>query len=219
MKNVKTIITLLIGATIGFSFCRFFHSNYSDDTAPVAAVENNSKTLTKQVSTIEKQNQQKEDSLNLCNDRLNIQLKQTETALGKARKRNNQLQQQVYTLIDRQGIYKEEKDTASYYSNCDSLAKLTSQLIFYTDEQDSLSQISIQTLGAQVQNKDAAIVLKLSQYQSLKTALTQSLSQQLGLEKETKQLRNKIRRHRFWGKVKTAGLLVLSGLAARQLMH
>ena len=168
---------------------------------------------------MEKQYQQKEDSLNHCNDRLNIQLKQTETALGKVRKRNNQLQQQVYALIDRQGIYKEEKDTAGYYSNCDSLAKLTSQLIFYTGEQDSLSQISIQALGEQVQNKDAAIVLKLSQYQSLKTALTQSLSQQQGLEKETKQLRKKIRRHRFWGKVKTAGLLVLSGLAAKQLMH
>lgn len=219
MKNVKTIITLLIGATIGFSFCQLFHSNPSDDTTPVAAVESNSKTLTKQVSTMEKQYQQKEDSLNHCNDRLNIQLKQTENALGKVRKRNSQLQQQVYTLIDRQGIYKEEKDTAGYYSNCDSLAKLTSQLIFYTGEQDSLNQISIQTLGEQVQNKDAAIVLKLSQYQSLKAALNQSLSQQQGLEKEAKQLRKKIRRHRFWGKVKTAGLLMLSGLAAKQLMH
>ena len=168
---------------------------------------------------MEKQYQQKEDSLNHCNDRLNIQLKQTENALGKVRKRNSQLQQQVYTLIDRQGIYKEEKDTAGYYSNCDSLAKLTSQLIFYTGEQDSLNQISIQTLGEQVQNKDAAIVLKLSQYQSLKAALNQSLSQQQGLEKEAKQLRKKIRRHRFWGKVKTAGLLMLSGLAAKQLMH
>lgn len=219
MKNLKTIITLLIGATMGIAFCQFFHSKCPDDTIQIAAVENNSVAVKHQVSAMEKQYQQKEEVLNQYNDSLHIQLTQTETALGKARKKNSQLQQQVYTLIDRQGIYKEEKDTAGYYSNCDSLAKLAGQLIVYAGEQDSLSQISIQTLGTQVQNRDAAVVLKLSQYQSLKTTLSETLQQQQGLEKEVKHLRKKFKRQRLWGKIKTTGLLVLSGLAAKQLLH
>lgn len=219
MKNVKSIITLLIGATMGIAFCQFFHSNCPDDTVQVKAVENNTATVTKQVSEMEKQFLQKEDVLNQHNDSLHTQLKQTETALGKAKKRNTLLQQQVYTLIDRQGIYKEEKDTASYYNNCDSLAKLTSQLIVYTGEQDSLNQISIQNLGDQLKNKEAAVVLKLSQYQSLKATLNQNMLQQQELAKEVKHLRKKFKRQRIWGKIKTAGLLVLSGLAAKQLLH
>lgn len=219
MKNFKTIITLLIGITIGFSFCQLFHRSADDSDIPAATVQTDAATIKTEVAKIEKQYQQKEDSLNEHNDSLGSRLKQTETALTKAKRKNGELQQQVYTLIDRQSIFKQEKDTASYFSNCDSLARLTSQLIIYSAEKDSLSQISIETLGAQVQNRDSAIVLKLSQYQQLKTTLSQTLSSQQSLEKEVKQLRKKFKRQRFWGKLKNAGLLILSGLAAKQLLH
>jgi chromosome segregation ATPase len=219
MKNFKTIITLLIGITIGFSFCQLFHRNADDSDIPAPTVQADAATIKTEVAKIEKQYQQKEDSLNEHNDSLGSRLKQTETALTKAKRKNGELQQQVYTLIDRQSIFEQEKDTASYFSNCDSLARLTSQLIIYSAEKDSLSQISIETLGAQVQNRDSAIVLKLSQYQQLKTTLSQTLSNQQALQKEVKQLRKKFKRQRFWGKLKNAGLLILSGLAAKQLLH
>lgn len=219
MKNFKTIITLLIGITIGFSFCQLIHRNADDSDIPAASVQASAETIKEQVAQVEKQYREKEDSLNEHNDSLDSRLKQTETALNKAKRKNGELQQQVYTLIDRQSIFKQEHDTASYYSNCDSLARLTNQLIVFSAEQDSLSQISIQTLGAQVQNRDSAIVLKLSQYQSLKATLLQNLSQQQALEKEVKQLRKKFKRQRFWGKMKNAGLLIISGLAAKQLLH
>ena len=219
MKNFKTIITLLIGITIGFSFCQLFHRNADDSDIPAATVQADAATIKTEVAKIEKQYQQKEDSLNEHNDSLGSRLKQTETALTKAKRKNGELQQQVYTLIDRQSIFKQEKDTASYFSNCDSLARLTNQLIIYSAEKDSLSQISIETLGAQVQNRDSSIVLKLSQYQQLKTTLSQTLSNQQVLEKEVKQLRKKFKRQRFWGKLKNAGLLILSGVAAKQLLH
>ncbi len=219
MKNFKTIITLIIGITIGFSFCQLFHRNADDSDIPAATLQADASTIKTEVAKIEKQYQQKEDSLNEHNDSLGSRLKQTETALTKAKRKNGELQQQVYTLIDRQSIFKQEKDTASYFSNCDSLARLTSQLIIYSAEKDSLSQISIETLGSQVQNRDSAIVLKLSQYQQIKTTLSQTLSNQQALEKEVKQLRKKFKRQRFWGKLKNAGLLILSGFAAKQLQH
>ena len=125
----------------------------------------------------------------------------------------------MYTLIDRQSIFKQENDTASYYSNCDSLARLTNQLIVYSAEQDSLSQISIQTLGAQVQNRDSAIVLKLSQYQSLKATLSQNLSQQQALEKRSEAATKEIQTTAILGQDENAGLLIISGLAAKQLLH
>lgn len=219
MKNVKTIITLIIGATIGFSFCQLFHRKCDTDLVSVPVVEANVSFAKKQLQETENKYQQKEDSLNLHNSQLTEQLRQTSTALTKAKKKNNQLQQQVYTLIDRQGIYKEIKDTAAYYSNCDSLANLASQLIVVAGEQDSVSQISIQTLGQQVQNRDSAIVLRMQQYQNMKSTLNESLFKQELLSKEVKQYRKKFKRQRLWGKVKTAGLLILSGLAAKQILQ
>lgn len=219
MKNFKTIITLLIGAVIGFSFCHLFHGDSSADDIPVASQDYKSFELEKKMQQTETVYQQKEDSINHNNASLNEKLQETQTALNKTKKKNSQLQSQVYSLIDKQGVYKEEKDTSGYYSMCDSLAKISSQLIVFANEQDSLRQISIETLGNQVHNRDSAIVLKYSQYQNLKSTLNQSLAQQQLLEKEAKFYKKKFKRQRFFGKLKTVGLLIISGLAAKQLIH
>lgn len=102
---------------------------------------------------------------------------------------------------------------------CDSLAKISSQLIIFSNEQDSIRQISIETLNSQVQNRDSAIVLKYSKYQNLKSTLNQSLMQQQLLEKEAKFYKKKFKRQRFFGKLKSVGLLIISGLVAKQLIH
>ena len=219
MKNFKTILTLIIGAVIGFSFCHLFHRNVSADDFPVTSNENRAADLEKKLQQTETSYLQKENSLNQNSATLNNKLQETQTALAKTKNRNNQLQQQVYSLIDRQGIYKEEKDTANYYTICDSLAKMSNQLIVFSNEQDSLSQMSIHTLSSQVQNRDSVIVLKLSQYQGLKTTLNQSLAQQQLLEKEAKFYKKKMKRQRFFGKLKSIGLLIISGFAAKQLIH
>jgi len=219
MKNVKTIITLLIGAVIGFSFCHLFHRDCSGDNFPVAISDTKATELEKKMQQTETVYQQKEDSINQTNTNLYQKLQETQTALTKTKRKNSQLQTQVYSLIDKQGIYKEENDTSGYYSMCDSLAKISSQLIVFSNEQDSLRQISIETLGSQLQNRDSAIVLRYSQYQNLKSTLNQSLSQQQILEKEVKHYKKRFKRHKFFGKLKTAGLLILSGLAAKQLLH
>ena len=219
MKNFKTIITLLIGAVIGFSFCHLFHRDCSGDNVPVASQDFKSSELEKKMQQTETVYQQKEDSITHNNASLTEKLQETQTALNKTKRKNNQLQSQVYSLIDKQGVYKEEKDTSAYYSMCDSLAKISSQLIIFSNEQDSLRQISVETLNSQVKNRDSAIVLKYSQYQDLKSTLNQSLMQQQLLEKEAKFYKKKFKRQRFFGKLKSVGLLIISGLAVKQLIH
>ncbi len=81
MKNFKTIITLLIGITIGFSFCQLFHRNADDSDIPATTVQASAETIKEQVAQVEKQYREKEDSLNEHNDSLDSRLKQTETAL------------------------------------------------------------------------------------------------------------------------------------------
>ena len=219
MKNFKTIITLLIGAVIGFSFCHLFHRDCSGDDIVVSSQDFKSSELEKKMQQTETVYQQKEDSITKKNNDLNKKLQETQTLLGRTRTKNNQLQWQVYTLIDRQQVYKADNDTESYITGCDSLQEKVSQLIVYSNQQDSLCQISIANLSSQLQNKDSAIVLKYSQYQSLKETLNQSLAQQKVLEKETKFYKKKFKRQRFVSKLKSIGLLIISGLAAKQLIH
>ncbi|MGF2410741.1 hypothetical protein [Ferruginibacter sp.] len=219
MKNIKTIITLLIGAVIGFYFCHLFHRDCSDDNFPVAISDTKATELEKKIQQNETVYQQKEDSINQTNTNLDQKLQETQTALIKTKRKNSQLQTQVYSLIDKQSVYKEENDTSGYYSMCDSLAKINSQLIVFSNEQDSLRQISIETLGSQLQNRDSAIVLRHNQYQQLKSTVNQSLLQQQTLEKEAKFYKKKYKRQRFWGKLKSAGILIISGLVAKQLIN
>ena len=219
MKNLKTIITLLIGAVIGFSFCHLFHRDCSGDNVALASQDFKSSELEKKMQQTETAYQVKEDSITKKNNDLNKKLQETQTLLGRTRTKNNQLQSQVYTLIDRQQVYKADNDTESYITGCDSLQEKVSQLIVYSNQQDSLCQISIANLSSQLQNKDSAIVLNHSQYQALKETLNQSLAQQQALEKETKFYKKKFKRQRFVSKLKSIGLLIISGLAAKQLIH
>ena len=53
MKYLKTIITLLIGITIGFSFCQLFHRNADDSDIPAASVQASAETIKEQVAQVE----------------------------------------------------------------------------------------------------------------------------------------------------------------------
>ena len=78
MKNFKTIITLLIGALIGFSFCHLFHKDCSGDNVPVTSRDFKSSELKKKMQQTETVYQQKEDSITKKNNELNRKLQQTQ---------------------------------------------------------------------------------------------------------------------------------------------
>lgn len=219
MKNLKTILTLLIGAVIGFSFCQLFHRNGSDNASPFTITGNKASELEKKMQETEAEYQQKIDSAQQRTQALDQSLKKTQGALDKTKKKNIQLQTQVYDLIDRQGIYKEEHDTASFITGCDSLQSRVDELITETNLQDSIQTSITDNLHEQLVQKDSVILLKDSQYQQLNKSFGQSIEQQKLLEKEAKFYKKKYKRQRLGSKLKNLGLLIISGFAASQLIH
>lgn len=219
MKNLKTILTLLIGAVIGFSFCQLFQRNGADNAPPFTITDNKASELEKKVQETETAYQQKIDSVQQRTKDLNESLKKTQTVLDKAKRKNIQLQTQVYDLIDLQGIYKEQHDTASFITGCDSLKSRVDDLIIQTNLQDSIQTAITDNLHEQLVQKDSVILLKDSQYQQLNKSFGQSIEQQKMLEQQAKFYKKKYKRQRFGSKLKNLGLLIISGFAASQLIH
>ncbi len=219
MKNFKTIITLLIGAIIGFSFCQLFHRNGADNSPSFTITDNKASELEKKVQETETEYQQKIDSVQQRTQALNESLKKTKDALDKTKRKNIQLQIQVYDLIDRQGVYKEQHDTASFITGCDSLQSRVEDLIIQTNLQDSIQTTIADNLHEQLVQKDSVILLKDSQYQELNKSFEQSIDQQKLLEQQAKFYKKKYNRQRLGSKLKNLGLLIMSGFAAAQLIH
>ncbi|MFN8291017.1 MAG: hypothetical protein U0U70_12240 [Chitinophagaceae bacterium] len=219
MKNFKTILALLIGAVIGFSFCHLFHRSCPDVYHTVTTADSKASQLEKKVQETEVKYQQKIDSVQQRTQALDESLKKTQTALDKTKRKNIELQTQVYDLIDRQGVYKEEHDTASYIEGCDSLQSRVDELIIQTNLQDSIQTAVTDNLHEQILRKDSVILLKDSQYQQLNKSFEQSIEQQKLLEQEAKFYKKKYKRQRLGSKLKNLGLLIISGFAASQLIH
>lgn len=186
---------------------------------PVVLHDFKSTELEKKVKETETAYQQQTDSLTKKSNELNKTLKETQLALNKTKKTNIQLQTQVYDLIDHQQVNKDNYDTASYISGCDSLEKKAVELITASNQQDSIHEAVIINLTEQLQNKDSAILLKNQLYLSLKSNFDQGLLQQKVWEQQAKYFKKKIKRQKLGSRLKSIGLLVLSGLAARQLIH
>ena len=219
MKNLKTILTLLIGAIIGFSFCQLFHRNGADNAPPFTITGNKASELEKKMQEAEAEYQQKIDSAKQRTQALDQSLKKTKDVLDKTKKKNIQLQTQVYDLIDRQGIYKEAHDTASFITGCDTLQSRVDELIIQANQQDSIQTAITDNLHEQLIQKDSVILLKDSQYLQLNKSFGQSIEQQKLLEQQAKFYKKKYKRQRLGSKLKNLGLLIISGFAASQLIQ
>lgn len=219
MKNLKTILTLLIGAVIGFSFCQLFHRNCPDVYPPVKIADSKASELEKKAQETEAKYLQKIDSVQQRTQALNESLKKTKNALDKTKRKNIELQTQVYHLIDQQGVYREEHDTTSFINGCDSLQNRVEELIIQTNLQDSIQTAITDNLHEQLLQKDSVILLKDSQYHQLNKSFEQSIEQQKLLEQQAKFYKKKYKRQRLGSKLKNLGLLIISGFAASQLIH
>ncbi len=219
MKNFKTILTLLIGAVIGFSFCQLFHRSCPDVYPAGTTADNKASQLEKKMQETETVYKQKIDSVQQRTTALNESIKKTQTALDKTKRKNIQLQTQVYNLIDRQGIYKEEHDTASFITGCESMQIRVDELITQTNLQDSIQTAITDNLHEQLVRKDSVILLRDSQYRQLNKSFGESIEQQKLLEQQAKFYKKKYKRQRLGSKLKNLGLLIISGFAASQLIH
>lgn len=216
MKQIKSILLLVIGITIGFSVCKFFSGNGNAvlPSKPVADLEVTH--LEKNMAETQKDFEQRADSLNVHEMILSLELNVVKSDLAKAKRKNLILQTQVYDLVDKNASMR--ADTLARLIGCDSLQVKVVELIHADNEKDSLYESAATNMEQQLKNRDSTIALKQQQYQSLKTSFDMSLLQQKLLAVQNEQYRKHIKRQKIKQKILSLGALVLSGLTANYLL-
>ena len=216
--NIKLIITLVLGIIIGISFTKLFTGNNKNKNENVPATVKIIKPslLQKNTANVESYFEQKIDSLNTNNKLLNKKLGGSRAALEVAKNNNIVLQTQLYDLIDNK---KELADTSIKNNKDDVFQDKIIELINENNYKDSLYENIDSTVTAQVKNKDSTIVLMGDKYDSLKISFNESLLQQQLLYDQNKQFKQQFRRQKIKTKLLSAGLLILSGVAANYLIQ
>lgn len=110
-------------------------------------------------------------------------------------------------------------DTAVKLAQCDSLNATVEDLIISYSAKDSLYEQLTGTLQAQVENKDTVIRTQQEQYNCIKLSFDKSLAQQEVLSGENLMLGRQVKTFKIKNKLLSAGVFLLSGIAAYQLLH
>jgi hypothetical protein len=93
------------------------------------------------------------------------------------------------------------------------------ELITESNIKDSINDVADANLEMQVKNKDSTILLQQWQYKELKHSFEQSIQQQQFLTSENKLLHRKIKRKTFGNRLLNIGVIVLSVITAKSLIH
>jgi len=211
MTNLKVFLTLIVGVIAGFLLCKLT----ADTDYPIYKPTVNTVTIKTNAEKSELKFQKKIDSLNKQQQALSIELTTTKTQLDKAKKKNIVLQNQVYTLLDKEY----SKDTVELLADCDSLKSSVVQLIENSNTKDSIYEAVLHNYESQLQNKDSTIQVQTLLYDSLKISFTESLFQQKELETQAKQLQKQFKRQKFKSKIATAAMFILSGILVNQIIQ
>lgn len=217
--KLSTLLTLLLGITIGFGVTSFLKGCNSDDFMVIKPATDKSTELEKQIAVTESANQYKMDSLEQHNAVLETSLKEITATLTSTKKKNLVLQTQIYDLIDRRGEAKAKQETGTILSVCDSLEKKTKELIVTGEEKDSLCNTITDNLSVQLKNKDSTIAIEKESYQQLKLGFQLSVAAQDVLEKENKYYRKKLKGQKRRSRLVSAAILIVSGFTANYLLH
>lgn len=216
MKQFKYIFIILAAWLCGLVCCQVAITlRGNKEVLPGPTVKQQQQSIT----AIEKNYQQRTDSLQETQNRLSKQLQEKEKQLTTASKSNNRLQGKLQYIIQQQKQLQQEKDTAAIIANCDTLLVQTTNYIGATNQKDSMQEGIAGLLKDQLIVKDAIIVLKETQYQSLKHIADNSLQRQQYLEGLTVQQSKTIRRQKLGATLKNIGLLILTGLAVKQALQ
>ena len=214
--KVTAIIFLLVGLTIGICLSVLFQGCGHDAENVTNKPTLQPSAIQKQVQVNEQHYQQKIDSLSASSQQLEKQLATTRVSLEKAKKRNTELQRQVYELLDKPTAV---TDTAEVLADCDSLKVKVEDLIASSNEKDSLQDVQTQNLQQQIKVKDSTIETQQADYQSLKSSFNQSLQEQQTLLDQNNAFKKEIKRHKLKSKLASIGLIILSGITVGSLIH
>lgn len=170
----------------------------------------------KQLIQIEKITEKQKDSLLYQKQKLQAVLERTQAKLIARDQQNLQLQNKLKRLLKEQQITKHRNDTFALLSNCDSLAAQTAEYITAVNKKDSLQQQTIQVLNDRSAINDSLVGLYKQQSIAFKQTANECLQEQMKLEKIVSSDQKAIRKHRFISGIKTAGLVLLSAILAKQ---
>jgi hypothetical protein len=215
MKKQNIILAILLSWLCGLACCQLFIGNKKEQRIPAT----DAATLQQQVLQTEAVYQEQAASLQQLNSELNHVLQRTMASLKITQQKNHHLQETLQQNIRNRQYYKQERDTAQQLAYCDSISRQTTAFIQLTRQQDSL-QASVHTnLLEQLHNRDTILLVKEEQYRFLRRQFDNSLLQQQSLEENIAACQRKIKRQQLGSKLKTAGLVFLSGLVIKQLMR
>jgi hypothetical protein len=214
-QKMNRIIFLVLGMVMGIGGTIFF-SGHSAPTQTAATTLQSPADLKNTSVLVEAHFQGKVDSLMQSNANLSRKVITSKTELQKAKQDNKVLFELVDTLLVHAAT---ETDTATKLAQCDSLNATVQDLIVSTATKDSLYEDLAATLQAQVSNKDTVISTQQEQYNCLKLSFDKSLAQQDLLSGQNLLLTKQVKTHKIKNKLLSAGVFILSGIAAYQFLH
>lgn len=212
---MNRIIFLVLGMVMGIGGTIFL-SGHSAPTQAAATTLQSPADLKNTSVLVEANFQGKVDSLMQSNANLSRKVITSKTELQKAKQDNKVLLELVDTLLVHAAT---ETDTATKLAQCDSLNATVQDLIVSTATKDSLYEDLAATLQAQVSNKDTVISTQQEQYTCLKLSFDKSLAQQDLLSGQNLLLTKQVKTHKIKNKLLSAGVFILSGIAAYQFLH
>lgn len=205
-KQNIALLLLFIGVSI--IVCSWlFTSRHYEQSLPVV----HTKTIAAQLAYTEYLYHQQTRQLEQHRQQLDKALLQSRASLAIATNENHVLQATLQQAIRQQQLYKKQKDTVHLVNHCGTLAANSQAYIAAVNQKDSLQESVQQNLLTQLDNRDSLV----SQQQAQNTYLRNQVD--LGM-RQLKANERSIRRQRTGNRLKSIGLLILSGLAIKQFL-
>lgn len=214
-QKLNRIIFLVLGLIMGIGGTLFFRGSKTQAPLP-ATVQQSPADLKNTSLLVEARFQEKIDTLMQTNSNLSRRAGNTKAELQKAKQDNKVLLELVDTLLAHAA---QTTDTVAKLAQCDSLSETVHDLITTSITKDSLYEDLTATLQAQVSNKDTVISTQREQYNTLRLSFDQSLAQQDLLTGQNMLLQKQAKKFKIKNKLLSAGVFILSGIAAYQLLH
>jgi hypothetical protein len=214
-QKLNRVIFLVLGLIMGIGGTMFFGNHNTPKPANTASQQSPADLKNTSV-LVEAHFQGKVDSLTRTNNALASKVGNTKVELQKAKHDNKVLLELVDTLLAHSSA---TTDTGAKLAQCDSLSETVQDLIVSSNTRDSLYEDLTSTLQAQVNNKDSVIGTQQEQYNTLKLSFDKSLAQQDILSVQNLSLEKQLKTHKIKNKLLSAGVFILSGVAAYSLLH
>lgn len=212
---MNRIIFLVLGLIIGIGGTMMFGSHKAGQPVIVTAAQTPADIKNNSV-LVEAIFQERLDSLSQTNDNLYRKVNSSKTELQKAKHDNKVLLELVDTLLAHSA---QTTDTAAKLAQCDSLGATVQELIVTTNLKDSLYEDMTTALQAQVSNMDSVISTQQERYNVLRLSFDQSLAQRDLLTAQHLGLEHKLKGFKIKNKLLSAGVFIISGIAAYQFIH